>query len=70
MQITAIKTDSTGYKLIAANKIANQRTCKPVIVSQILFDYKDGLLRQFSNNQFTHIQCTSFREAVKYILSL
>jgi len=70
MQINAIKTDNNGYKLIAAQKVYNQPKNKPFKANTHLFDFKDNVLRQFSGNSHEKVVCTSYKAALKYILSL
>lgn len=70
MQINSIKTDGNGYKLIAAQKVYNQPKNKPFKCNTHLFDFKDNVLRQFNANSFKEVFCTSYKAALKYILSL
>ena len=70
MCILSIKTDTNGYKLIAGVKVFSQPKNKPFKGNTFFFDYKDNVLRQFSASNHKDIYCTSYKAALKYILSL
>ena len=69
MRIDKIMTDSNGYKLISASVVINNKKAKPSVGSIILFDYKDGILRQFSMNGYTEHNMRSFKRALYNILN-
>lgn len=70
MQINKIMTDKDGCKMIAAQKVYNQPKNKPFKANTHLFDFKDNVLRVFSANSYEKVVCTSYKAALKYILSL
>lgn len=70
MRINSIKQDNQGFKLISASKIINQPGLKPIVGHTVYFDYKENTLRQFNGNNFTEINCNSFKCALKYIYSI
>lgn len=69
MRINAIKTDKDGCKLIAASNVINFKGCKPQESPCVFFDYKDGLLREFSGNNYVSVSLPTFKLALKYLFN-
>lgn len=68
MRIESIKTDSNGFKLLAASYVFNFPACKPQVSPCTFFDYKDGVLREFRGNTSFSMNVPTFRGALKLIL--
>lgn len=73
MKITKISEDNAGYKLIAAEHIAvnpGRAVVKQVSIGHTLFDYKDGVLREFHGLTIKEYITGSFKAALKLIFMM
>lgn len=69
MRITAIRQTESGFKLIAARLVVNVGGRYQPYGPVIFFDYKDNQLRRFSENDTFEYFYSSFKDALKAILS-
>lgn len=69
MRINKIMQDSNGYKLISASTLIYNRKFKPSIGHTVFYDYKDGILREFSPSGYTEYNFITFKRALYNILN-
>lgn len=73
MRITRISEDNAGFKLIAAEHVVVNPSRAAIVsmsIGHTLFDYKDGVLREFHGHNKREYMVGSFRAALKMILSM
>lgn len=72
VKIEAIKSDNSGYKLIAFSFVTYFPRCKPQVSHCKLADFKNGVLRFFEGNSHRSVEFTTpdFTRALQYIREL
>jgi len=69
MRINRIATDTQGYKLLSAEKEFGLKGRKPVFLSHTFFDYKNGVLREFSGSGYVETMVLNFKHALRILLA-
>lgn len=69
MRINRIATDTQGYKLLSAEKEYRMKRRQPIFLKHTFFDYKDGVLREFSDTGFTEHRVVNFKHAIRTVFA-